>query len=40
MKKSKKKTDEDSQDPKHHQGTEGHNPSLIEGLTDKAGGGI
>jgi hypothetical protein len=40
MKKSKKKTDADSQDPKQHQGTEGHIPSLIEVPADKTGGGI
>jgi hypothetical protein len=40
MKKSKKKTDGDSQDPKQDQGTVGQKPSPNEGPGDKAVGGI
>ena len=40
MKKSKKKTDRDSQDPKQDQGTVEHKPSPNEGPGDKEGGGI
>jgi len=40
MKKSKKKTDEDTSDLKQHLETEGHKPSPTEGPGDKGGGGI
>jgi hypothetical protein len=41
MKKIKKKTEGDSQDPNQDQGTVGHRPSTDEGPGDKVvGGGI